>query len=228
LEDEGLILPWSDCQSSITRWADQSKTFSFSPNMMVDLEKEFAMKKGLFIQDIRMHPFHKWMLCGVNGSCTELNPLIFIQGGAVGKASFTGISKMTQYWSALAASVGSYGYTNISVEITGVNKTLVNQNNYPPTPVCVYPPFLFILSNDSFEVCFNDSCWISQCWDVTKDTCAMVARIPRWIHIPVETPFTLSLFRQKRAFGISAAVILSISASAGAATAAGYSMVSLV
>jgi hypothetical protein len=35
LEDEGLILPWSDCQSSITRWADQSKTFSFSPNMMV-------------------------------------------------------------------------------------------------------------------------------------------------------------------------------------------------
>ena len=71
LEDEGLILPWSDCQSSITRWADQSKTFSFSPNMMVDLEKEFAMKKGLFIQAIRMHPFNKWMLCGVNGSCTD-------------------------------------------------------------------------------------------------------------------------------------------------------------
>ena len=39
LEDEGLILPWSDCQSSITRWADQSKTFSFSPNMIDDPEK---------------------------------------------------------------------------------------------------------------------------------------------------------------------------------------------
>ena len=76
LEDEGLILPWSDCQSSITRWADQSKTFSFSPNMIDDPEKEFVMKKGLFIQDFRMHPFHKWVLCGVNGSCTELNPLI--------------------------------------------------------------------------------------------------------------------------------------------------------
>ena len=228
LEDEGLILPWSDCQSSITRWADQSKTFSFSPNMIDDPEKEFVMKKGLFIQDFRMHPFHKWVLCGVNGSCTELNPLIFIQGGAVGKASFTGISRFAQYWGIHDASQDSYGYTNTSVEITGFNKTLVNQINYPSTTVCVYPPFLFILSNDSFEVCSNDSCWISQCWDVTKNTRAMVARIPRWIPVPVETPSTLSMFRQKRDFGITAAVIIAISASAAAATAAGYAMVSAV
>ena len=33
----------------------------------------------------------------------------------------------------------THGYTNTSVEITGFNKTLVNQINYPPTPVCVYP-----------------------------------------------------------------------------------------
>ena len=97
--------------------------------------------------------------CGVNGSCRELNPLIFIQGGAVGKASFTGISRFVQDWGINAASLdsdGYTGYTNSSVEITGFNKTLVNLINYPPTPVCVYPPFLFILSNDSFEVCFND------------------------------------------------------------------------
>jgi hypothetical protein len=77
------------------------------------------------------------------------------------------------------ASQDTYGYTNTSVEITGFNKTLVNQINYPSTPVCVYRPFLFILANDSFEVCSNDSCWISQCWDVTKNTRAMVAWIPR-------------------------------------------------
>ena len=63
-----------------------------------------------------MHPFHKWVLCGVNGSCTELNPLIFIQGGAVGKASFTGISRFAQYWGIHDASQDSYGYTNTSVE----------------------------------------------------------------------------------------------------------------
>jgi hypothetical protein len=136
-KNEGLILPWSDCQSSITCWADQSKTFSFSSNMMADLEKEFAMKMGLFIQDIKMHSFHKRMLCGVNGSCTELNPLIFIQGGAVGKASFTGISRTAQYWGMHGASLDSYEYTNTSLEITEFNKTLVKQINYPPTPVCV-------------------------------------------------------------------------------------------
>ena len=112
--------------------------------MIDNPEKEFVMKKGLFIQDFRMHPFHKWVLCGVNVSCTELNPLIFIQGGAVGKASFTGISRFGQYWGIHDASQDSYGYTNTSVEITGFNKTLVNQIIYTSPPVYVYPPFLFI------------------------------------------------------------------------------------
>lgn len=48
-EDEGLTPPWSDCQSSITHWADQDRTFSFSPNMMVDPGEEFAMKQGVFL-----------------------------------------------------------------------------------------------------------------------------------------------------------------------------------
>jgi hypothetical protein len=143
--------------------------------------------------------------------------LIFIQGGAVGKASFTGISKIAQYWGIHAASLDSYGYTNTSVEITGFNKTLVNQINYTSTTVCVYPPFLFILSNDSFEVCSNDSCWISQCWDLTKNTRAMVAWIPHWIPVLVDTPSTLSMFQQKRDFGVTAAMTIAISASAAAA-----------
>ena len=42
------------------------------------------------------------------------------------------------------ASQDSYGYTNTSVEITGFNKTLVNQIIYTSPTVCVYPPFLFI------------------------------------------------------------------------------------
>jgi hypothetical protein len=151
------------------------------------------MKKRFFIQDFRMHPFHKWVLCGVNGSCTELNPLIFIQGGAVVKASFTGISRFAQHWRIHDASQDSYGYTNISVEITGFNKTLVNQINYPSTPICVYPLSCLYSSSDSFEVCSNDSCWISQCLDVTINTRAIVARIPLWIPDPVETPSNLKV-----------------------------------
>ena len=56
----------------------------------------------------------------------------------------------------------------------------------------------------------------------------MVARIPRWIPVPVETPSTLSLFRQKRDFGTTAAVIIAILAGAAAATAAGYAMANTV
>jgi hypothetical protein len=113
-------------------------------------------------------------------------------------------------------------------EIFGLNKTQINQTSYISTPVCVYPPFLFILSNDSFENCVNNSCWISQCWDATKDTRAMVAQIPRWVPVPVETHSTLSLFRQKRDFGITAAMIIAISASAATATAAGLAMAGTV
>lgn len=80
-EDEGRIPSWNDCQSSSSRWADQDGTFSFSPNMMLDPGEylaEFrprATRQGLFLQDLRMHPFHKWVLCGINGSCTELKSL---------------------------------------------------------------------------------------------------------------------------------------------------------
>ncbi|MQL00539.1 hypothetical protein EI005_25300 [Escherichia coli] len=116
LEDEGLILPWSDCQSSVTRWADQSKTFSFSPNMIDDPEKKYVMKKGLFIQDFRMHPFHKWVLCGINGSCTDLNPLVFLQGGAAGKTIFSGISKFAQFHQVLFPDRTIY--QNSTTEIT--------------------------------------------------------------------------------------------------------------
>ena len=56
----------------------------------------------------------------------------------------------------------------------------------------------------------------------------MVVQIPHWIPVSVETPSTLSLFRQKRDFGITAAMIIAISASAAAATASGYTMANTV
>ena len=188
--------------------------------MLFGPEEEFVMRTGLFLKDRRLSPYHKWLLCGINGSCTDLNPLVFLKGGAVEKAIYTGVSNYTR----IGVDGQPMRYVIHTEEISSLNKTHINQTSYISTPVCVYPPFLFILSNDSFENCVNDSCWISQCWDATKDTRAMVARIPRWIPVPVETPSTLSLFRQKRDFGITAAMIIAISASAAAATAAGYAM----
>ncbi|XP_052033949.1 endogenous retrovirus group K member 13-1 Env polyprotein-like [Apodemus sylvaticus] len=165
-------------------------------------------------------------------SCSDLNSLAFIRGGAAGKASFTGASKFFQFRGLSAAIPGkdriTQKYTNSTIEITRFNKTLVNQIDYPPIPVCVYPPFLFILSNKSFEKCSNDTCWMSQCWDSEWATRAMVARVPRWIPVPVEVPSTLSLLRQKRDFGITAAIVVAISVSAVDATTAGIAMVTKV
>lgn len=102
------------------------------------------------------------------------------------------------------------------------NQTIVN------SPVCLYPPFLFILSNFSFVNCTNSTCQLSQCWNASRHNRALVADIPRWIPVPVQTQSTLTLFRQKRDFGITAAIILAITAAAAGATTAGIAMASTV
>ena len=162
-----------------------------------------------------MNPFRKWLLCGVNGSCTDRNTLAFVRGGAAGKAFFTGIITATM----LGQSGPGQSFLNTKEKFVGFNRTIVSQK-YSPAPVS----FLFILSNDSFKDCSNNSCWMSQCWNSRWASCAMVARVPRWVPVPVDTPSTLSLFRQKRDFSITAAVVVVISAAAIAATAAGIAM----
>ena len=166
-----------------------------------------------------MNPFRKWLLCGVNSSCTDRNTLAFVRGGAAGKAFFTGIITATM----LGQSGPDQSFLNTKEKFVGFNRTIVSQK-YSPAPVCVYPPFLFILSNDSFKDCSNNSCWMSQCWNSRWASRAMVARVPRWVPVPVDTPSTLSLFRQKTDFSITAAVVVVISAAAIAATAAGIAM----
>ena len=69
---------------------------------------------------------------------------------------------------------------------------------------------------------------MSQCWNSRWASRAMVARVPRWVPVPVDTPSTLSLFRQKRDFGITAAIVVANSVSAIAATAAGIAMATTV
>ena len=175
---------------------------------MLDPGKELVMKQGLFLQERSMNPFRKWLLCGINVSCTDLNTLAFIRGGTARKASFTGITTGTM----LKQDGSGQSFVNTTEIFVGFNRTIVNQN-YSPATVCVYSPFLLILSNDSFKDCSNNSCWMSQCWNSRWASRAMVARVSRWVPVLVETPSTLSLFRQKRDFGITTAIVVAISIS---------------
>ncbi|XP_076774498.1 endogenous retrovirus group K member 9 Env polyprotein-like [Arvicanthis niloticus] len=193
--------------------------------MMLDPKADTVMRKGPFLQGHKMNPFHKWLLCGINSSCTALNPLVFLQGGAAGRTSIMEVINET-----MVKQEGDQApqLTDETQLVTGVNKTLINQTDFLPIPVSVYPPFLFILSNNSFIDCTNETCEMSPCWDTQRASWAMVARVPRWIPIPVETPSTLSLFQQKIDFGVTAAIVTAISLAAAAATAAGFAMATTV
>ena len=67
-----------------------------------------------------------------------------------------------------------------------------------PTPVCVWPPFVFIVSNSSVQnleslECNEKICFYAQCWDVEQFPIAIVARMPRWIPVPVDAGLATGL-----------------------------------
>ncbi|XP_057356155.1 uncharacterized protein LOC130683343 isoform X1 [Manis pentadactyla] len=176
--------PWTDCQSHTAIWVDENQYFSLSP----DMSRETLWKtqgESSISQDVSLNPFHKWLLCGTNGSCTDLSPLSLLLGG---NSSMGNVSLQTQ----LSSSCTTYNATSMTQLHTGPIVTgnlkacrlyqIINNTNpqvVPPTPVCLYPPFLFILSNDGFSSCSNTSCFLSQCWNALNFTNALVARVPR-------------------------------------------------
>ncbi|XP_073087438.1 endogenous retrovirus group K member 7 Env polyprotein-like [Manis javanica] len=222
---EGELWPWTDCQSTVVTWATERQEFTISPDMEGRPANEawwpVKVLEGEFRQQLSMNPFHKWMLCGVNGSCTNLSPFSALQGGGIGVKNIT-------FW---CENNHTRAHWNMTMTHNNENYTCSAKSGpespnslFPPSPVCVYPPFLFILSNSSFDSCSNETCFLSQCWDACNFTNALVVRIPRWVPVPVDAPNTMTLFRERRDFGVTAAIVLLISATAVAATAAGIAL----
>lgn len=52
----------------------------------------------------------------------------------------------------------------------------------------------------------------------------MVLRVPHWVPVPVEAVNSLTLFRPKKDFGLTAAVITAVVTAIAAATAAGLAL----
>ncbi|KAL6032851.1 hypothetical protein STEG23_031061 [Scotinomys teguina] len=117
---------------------------------------------------------------------------------------------------------GQIGYTTTGCSNDGVTPRF--NITYGPTPVCVYPPFLFIVSKEEPSTCLNVTCFYAQCWNTSEYGYAVIARLPRWVPVPVEAPSSLTLFRQKRDFGITAGIIAAITAAAVGATTAAIAM----
>ena len=94
-------------------------------------------------------PLYVWLLCGVNGSCTDLSPLSMVAGGAWGNASF--------YWN------GSSVFESSVFQFAGGRNV-----SFQAMPVCMWPPFVFIVYNGSYSMCWN----ASEYWDALLCTFA--------------------------------------------------------
>ena len=96
--------------------------------------------------------------------------------------------------------------------------------NFTATPVCVWPPFLWVVSNTSsnqnqIEIdCSQEKCFNALCWDAKKYPFALVTRRPRFVSVHVDAPKSLTLFQGKRNFGISAIIVVLVATAVVAAS----------
>lgn len=75
--------PWTGCQSREVNWAVNSY-FTYSPAMSTEFNQTYAGRNFTKHDPISLNavnPFDIWLLCGVNGSCTDLTPFAMIGVG---------------------------------------------------------------------------------------------------------------------------------------------------
>jgi hypothetical protein len=116
------------------------------------------------------NPFNVWLLCGVNDSCTDLSPLSMVAGEAWGNANV--------YWN------GSDVFETSVFQFAGRRNV-----SFQAAPVCVWPPFVFIVYNGSYEnnvSCSSDICYYSMCWNASEYHLAVVTRMPCSVPLPVQ------------------------------------------
>lgn len=116
------------------------------------------------------NPFDQWLLCGVNGSCTDFSPMAMIGGGYSEKGQMGFEWKGT-----LSAGSGSFDWSSSNTKYKAFKRV-----NYTVTPVCVWTPFLWVVSNKSLnsnqlelDYLLNE-CFYALCWDATKYPFALV------------------------------------------------------
>lgn len=228
--EEDLLFPWTGCQDRVVQWAKRGY-FTFSPGMGTTFNATFAGYNYTWQDpslDLPINPYNVWLLCGINGSCTDLSPMAMIGGGAHGIARFLVDTSPRAKGKRDVFSPPTYRYKKPFQEY--VHRTMPGRNiSFSPTPICVWAPFVFIVSNSSQQFvrylnCNAQNCFYSMCWDAERFPIAIVARLPRWVPVPVEAPNSLAQFRSKRDFGITAAIVAAISIAAAGAAAAAIAM----
>lgn len=163
-------------------------------------------------------PYYQWILSNEAGASTSLSAFALLTG------TFHEILNV------------SATRSNTSAHLDNVTSNRVIRNmTTSPVEVCVNPPFFFILAefqnNTEWLDCTNVTCFLTQCWNGTNFL-ALVVHLPTFVPVPIEAdpekfPI-MSLVRQKRDFGITAAIVTAIVVSAASAVTAGIAMANQV
>ncbi|XP_034361325.1 uncharacterized protein LOC117710526 [Arvicanthis niloticus] len=216
-----ICLPYQDfppdfspCQSPGHRNTQISSGFEFSPPLF---KAKYTNNSRIATRPGNIWPWYQWLLSNNKAAFTSLTPFSRLRGG-----NFSLVN------------ISATRHPNMSLTDIKINGQLRNLS-YTGAPVCMKPPFFFILINTSEEVLSCNAsgvaCLMSECWDGTSTT-ALVVRLPTFVPIPVEADPeqfpVLSLLRHKRDFGITAAIVAAIVTSAASATTAAVAMASQV
>ena len=208
--DLAFPIVFSPCQSKIFPRKEIAKGFVLSPPL------DFAIMndKGDATGKENIWPYYQWILSNEAGASTSLSAFALLTG------TFHEILNV------------SATLSNTSTHLDNVTTNRIIRNmTTSPVEVCVNPPFFFILAefqnNTEWLDCTNVTCFLMQCWNGTKFL-ALVVHLPIFVPVPVEAdpekfPIT-SLIRQKRGFGITAAIVTAIVVSAASAVTAGTAM----
>nr|XP_030708315.1 uncharacterized protein LOC115850817 [Globicephala melas]XP_030710707.1 uncharacterized protein LOC115852240 [Globicephala melas] len=185
--------------------------------------KSFAGRKNCNASNVTWYyegwPFYSWVVTNDAGASMDLSALAMIYSSNGTLYNVSGEVKLANK---------SQIY---KLKLRNILNSLYNYSK-PAAVICVQPPFMFLLSNDTEGCNKGVSCWISQCWNGTIVQTAVVLRIPTFVPIPVKAdPATfplVNLVRQRRDLGITAALIIALTASVTAAATAAAAMVNQV
>ena len=208
-----LPLPWGNCApkepwklegDKYLWWFGHRPTFKNSLGGAFDYSYRNPNMAGV------SPTFTGMFLCGPR-ACTDIRPLALQRGLAFNATARWNTSDIFE--------------TPLQINYAaGMNFSIVSL-------ACVLPPFMFVSFNgsvgeDGVLNCSSSSCFLSNCWSPTDESMLMV-RIPALVPLVVEDPHDgreLILYRERRDFGITAAVIAAIAISATAATVAGITV----
>ena len=163
---DDLMLPWTGCQARRSSWAIKGY-FSFSPYIGTTFNSSFVGYNFTFRDPSKAdaNPFDQWLLCGINGSCTDLSPMAMLRGGYAEKGQL-GFDWKDRIATGLRTgkNSGSFKWKTSSVKYTTYERA-----KHSASPVCVCPPIIWIVSNISMTQgqesldCSPSNCFYALC-----------------------------------------------------------------